>query len=92
MKQTLHNKGSTVDQHGVDKEQARLQDFYEHPPTGLQRFPVPERKPIDLARILESDRQTAYQFVSGSYSKGAFAECRWIESNRESKAEVAMAR
>ena len=53
MKQTFHNKGSSVDQHGARQRTAPFEDFYEFTGTGLQRFPIPEERPIALARILD---------------------------------------
>ena len=53
MKQTFHNKGSTVDQHGARQRTAAFEDFYEHTATGLLRFPITESKPLILARCLD---------------------------------------
>jgi len=53
MKQTFHNKGSTVDQHGARQRTTPFEDFYEYTGTGLQRFPLPEKRPAPLARSLD---------------------------------------
>ena len=53
MKQTFHNKGSTVDQHGARQRTAAFEDFYEHTGTGLQNFPVAEKRPSTLANHLD---------------------------------------
>ena len=53
MKQTFHNKGSTVDQHGARQRTDAFEDFYEYTGTGLQRFPIPESKPLFLAQKLD---------------------------------------
>ncbi len=53
MKQTFHNKGSTVDQRGARQRTDAFEDFYEYTGTGLQRFPVPEGKPLSLSRRLD---------------------------------------
>lgn len=53
MKQTFHNKGSTVDQHGARQRTAPFEDFYEFTGTGLQRFPIPENRSPNLARDLD---------------------------------------
>jgi hypothetical protein len=53
MKQTFHNKGSTVDQRGARQRTDAFEDFYEYTGTGLQRFPVPEGKPLALSRRLD---------------------------------------
>jgi hypothetical protein len=57
LKQTFHNKGSTVDQHGARQRTAPFEDFYEFTGTGLQRFPIPETKPVELAKQLETSAQ-----------------------------------
>ena len=54
MKQTFHNKGSTVDQHGARQRTDPFEDFYEHTGTGLERFPVPEQKPLAVAKQLDT--------------------------------------
>ena len=54
MKQTFHNKGSTVDQHGARQRTAPFEDFYEYTATGLQQFPVTEDRPLELARSLDN--------------------------------------
>ncbi len=53
MKQTFHNKGSTVDTHGARQRTAPFEDFFEFTGTGLQRFPVPEQKPTAIAIQLD---------------------------------------
>ncbi len=53
LKQTFHNKGSTVDQHGARQRTAPFEDFYEFTGTGLQRFPISADKPLALATELD---------------------------------------
>jgi hypothetical protein len=53
MKQTFHNKGSTVDQAGARQRTDPFEDFFEFTGTGLQRFPVPESRSLGLARQLD---------------------------------------
>jgi len=53
MKQVFHNKGSTVDSHGARQTTDAFENFYEFTGTGLQKFPVTEEKPLDLARTLD---------------------------------------
>jgi hypothetical protein len=54
MKQTFHNKGSTVDSKGARQRTDAFEDFYEFTGTGLVDFPVPNDLPKDTA-----GRQTA---------------------------------
>jgi hypothetical protein len=54
MKQTFQNRGSTVDQHGARQRTAPFEDFYEFTGTGLQRFPLPEMRPLTLAGHLDN--------------------------------------
>jgi len=54
MKQIFHNKGSTVDQYGARQRTDAFEDFYEYTSTGLQDFPLPSLRPVDLARNLDT--------------------------------------
>lgn len=54
MKQVFHNKGSTVDQHGARQRTAPFEDFWEHDGTKLQKFPLPNERPLDLGRQIDS--------------------------------------
>jgi hypothetical protein len=53
MKQIFHNKGSTVDERGARQTTIAFENFYEFTGTGLQKFPVTEQKPLDLAAALD---------------------------------------
>jgi hypothetical protein len=53
MKQVFHNKGSTVDERGARQTTIAFENFYEFTGTGLQKFPVTEDKPLDLASALD---------------------------------------
>ena len=53
MKQVFHNKGSTVDDKGARQTTVAFENFYEFTGTGLQKFPVPSEKPLDLATTLD---------------------------------------
>ncbi len=53
MKQTFHNKGSTVDQHGARQRTDAFEDFFEFTGTGLKDFPLPRERPIETARRLD---------------------------------------
>lgn len=51
MKQVFHNKGAQGVGGGVKAE--AWEKFYEHTGTGLERYPVPEVKPLSLAQTLD---------------------------------------
>ena len=53
MKQVFHNKGSTVDDRGARQTTVAFENFYEFTGTGLQKFPVTQEKPLDLASKLD---------------------------------------
>ena len=53
MKQVFHNKGSTVDGRGARQTTAAFENFYQLNGTGLQKFPVPSERPLDLAVTLD---------------------------------------
>jgi hypothetical protein len=53
MKQIFHNKGSTVDDRGARQTTIAFENFYEFTGTGLQKFPITEDKPLDLATALD---------------------------------------
>lgn len=53
MKQVFHNKGSTVDTRGARQTTDAFENFYEFTATGLQKFPIPHEKPLDLAAELD---------------------------------------
>lgn len=54
MKQTFHNKGSTVDDAGARQRTDAFEDFYEFTGTGLQSFPLPAKRPLALPRQLDA--------------------------------------
>ena len=53
MKQVFHNKGSTVDTKGARQTTDAFENFYEFTGTGLQKFPLPQARPTDLATELD---------------------------------------
>ena len=53
MKQTFHNKGSTVDTRGARQTTDAFENFYEYTGTGLKKFPLPQGKPTRLAALLD---------------------------------------
>ena len=53
MKQVFHNKGSTVDAHGARQTTDAFENFYEYTATGLKKYPLPEKFPVDLAMALD---------------------------------------
>ncbi|HBE71602.1 MAG TPA: BREX-2 system adenine-specific DNA-methyltransferase PglX, partial [Planctomycetaceae bacterium] len=71
MKQTFHNKGSTVDQHGARQRTDPFEDFYEFTGTGLKRFPIPTSMPVHNSSLMndlgqqfaESDLESAFENV-----------------------------
>jgi hypothetical protein len=52
MKQTFHNKGSTVDSKGARQRTDAFEDFYEFTGTGLVDFPLPKQLPRAQAKRL----------------------------------------
>ena len=54
LKQTFHNKGSTVDQKGARQRTDPFEDFYEYTGTGLRKFPIPESRPSGFAQELDA--------------------------------------
>lgn len=57
-KQVLHNKGSTVDQQGARQRTDAFEDFYEFTGAALEKFPVPNDRPIAVARELSTTIQS----------------------------------
>jgi hypothetical protein len=53
MKQTFHNKGSTVDERGARQRTAPFEDFYEFAGTGLLGFPIPPERSTSVASELD---------------------------------------
>lgn len=75
MKQTFHNKGSTVDEQGARQRTMPFEDFYEFTGTGLQSFPVPQGESVNLARELDMCASEAASDVPRTASEfGAAAE------------------
>ena len=55
LKQVCHNKGATVDDRGARQRTAPFEDFYEFTATRLEPFPVPEQRPLDIARAIDME-------------------------------------
>ena len=53
MKQVSHNKGSTVDGKGARQTTVEFENFYEFTGTGMQKFPLPDSRPLQLATQLD---------------------------------------
>ncbi|MCZ2341283.1 MAG: BREX-2 system adenine-specific DNA-methyltransferase PglX [Bacteroidales bacterium] len=53
MKQTFHNKGDSTDQYGARTTGDPAFNTYEFTGTGLQRLPLPEGRPLKLAKQLD---------------------------------------
>lgn len=54
MKQTFHNKGSTVDEHGARQRTDPFEDFYDIDATKLKHLPIPDQLPSTLASYIDS--------------------------------------
>jgi hypothetical protein len=65
MKQVFHNKGSTVDERGARQTTVAFENFYDFTGTGLQKFPVTEQKPLDLAVALDRLAQERQAHLPG---------------------------
>ncbi len=57
MKQTFHNKGDSTDQHGARTTGEPEFNTFEFTGTGLQRFPIPAERPLELATKLDATAQ-----------------------------------
>lgn len=66
MKQVFHNKGSTVDERGARQRTDPFEDFFEFTATGLQRFPVADDRPLDLASALDVNAQILSNNIPGA--------------------------
>lgn len=70
LKQIFHNKGSTVDQQGARQRTDAFEDFYEFTGTGISRFPLPEQRPLILARTLDDlARQRAVHLPAALFAQ-----------------------
>ncbi|HEX7316679.1 MAG TPA: BREX-2 system adenine-specific DNA-methyltransferase PglX [Pyrinomonadaceae bacterium] len=69
IKQVSHNKGSTVDQRGARQRTMPFEDFYELDGTKLKRFPLPGRKPLDLARAIDRLAQQRHELLPGELAR-----------------------
>jgi hypothetical protein len=74
MKQTFHNKGSTVDERGARQRTTPFEDFYEFAGTGLLGFPIPPECSTSLAG--ELDRLAATLCESAPAAVAEKAESR----------------
>jgi hypothetical protein len=88
MKQTFHNKGSTVDQHGARQRTAPFEDFYEFACTGLESLPVPEQKPTELARQLEKFGQMHPQLLPDATVQTAIPNAARLEDAKKKAARI----
>ncbi len=52
-KQVCHNKGSTVDGQGARQTTVEFENFYQLAGTRVKEFPLPEDRPLTLARVLD---------------------------------------
>jgi hypothetical protein len=60
MKQVFHDKGSTVDSKGARQTTVAFENFYEYTGTGLESFPLPAARPLDITQRIQAlaDAQT----------------------------------
>lgn len=82
MKQSFHNKGSTVDQHGARQRTAAFEDFYEYTGTGLLRFPITAQKPLHLSRSLDECGQGVTRLSPDSIVAGSTPTAAILEDAR----------
>jgi hypothetical protein len=62
MKQTFHNKGSTVDSRGARQTTVEFENFYEFTGTGLQNFPLPNNRSVGSLGGLEEPISVCTQY------------------------------
>ncbi len=82
MKQTFHNKGSTVDQRGARQRTDAFEDFYEFTGTGLQRFPLPENCPITIAKHLDDFAQQRSNYLPDAVCRSGLPNAENLASDR----------
>jgi hypothetical protein len=54
LKQVCQNRGSTIDQHGARQRTAPFEDFYEIGAGPLKDLPLAQKRPVELARTLDT--------------------------------------
>ena len=88
MKQTFHNKGSTVDQHGARQRTSPFEDFYEFTGTGLQRFPIPESRSLNLSRHLDDFARRHASHLPESVAQKSTPTAERIAESRTEAASI----
>lgn len=82
MKQTFHNKGSTVDQHGARQRTDPFEDFYDHTGTGLKGFPLPDgESPLTLASQLDDLARQRASYLPESVCRAELPDSTNLASN-----------
>ncbi|MBF0261192.1 MAG: BREX-2 system adenine-specific DNA-methyltransferase PglX [Magnetococcales bacterium] len=89
MKQTFHNKGSTVDQRGARQTTVEFENFYEFTGTGLKSYPIPRGTPLSLATQLD---QLAQQRQSHLPAQLAFPLTRQELDDHRTAADTLLGR
>jgi hypothetical protein len=84
MKQVFHDKGGGI---GGGLATELWEHFYEFTGTGLQRFPIPDAKPITLARQLERLGRCCVRLLPDANVEAATPTTeRLVEARRDAKA------
>lgn len=69
MKQISHNKGSTVDGKGARQTTVEFENFYEFTGTGMQKFPLPQVRPLALSKKLNWLANERADYLPATLSK-----------------------
>jgi hypothetical protein len=88
MKQIFHNKGSTVDDRGARQTTVAFENFYEFTGTGLQKFPVTQEKPLDLAGELDHLAQERQKHLPAHLSESFPLSRTALDEHRREAAEL----
>jgi uncharacterized protein DUF7008/Eco57I restriction-modification methylase len=84
MKQIFQNKGSTVDEKGARQRTIPFEDFYQHGGTGLKQFPIPQDRPINIARKLDQLAQRLQSTLPSVLAERSVPETKaWREAEAE---------
>ena len=88
MKQTFHNKGSTVDAHGARQTTDAFENFYEYTATGLKQFPLSSKLPFDLARDLDRLAAERQSHLPTQLTDGFPMAPSELDAHRDTAAEL----
>lgn len=84
MKQTFHNMGSTVDQHGARQRTDPFEDFYQYMGTGMKELPLPTQLPTEIGRRLTDLGAAAEYLLRRTESPGAIPTAGYLKTKNES--------